>query len=413
MQYFAWSLAFIIREAAAPCLYSRGTISQRKHSSRMIRCTRMKVALSGALLSSLVAAHAIGAQSRIVELHPTPENIPEVTDPRFILHEEPGLTFIDDDSHEKLTIGVEEGEPHEIFGWVTDLAIPGDSTVLVVDQHNSEVRVFDYGGALLTTFGRPGEGPGEFRKRPFTVSVADRGKSVFVLEQFGRTVAAFDRLDPSRFAPKLHIQPNVLSISGCAMNGHYWVFGAGDDPAHEGVLHKFNYEGAQVASFLERYKSPRERVSWQMSRSGLLACSEAHGVVALIRDWAPVITGYRENGEMAWRVKIAGFDPNYVAEFEDGTIGMAPMEPGHQRIDAVFTDLAGDFYVQYTTLQGRGSSDHRSDRGPLFKISAKTGRGMYLGTAPNLAGFEGGYGFAYVMLPFPHVVIYKPKAPPD
>ncbi len=361
------------------------------------------------VLSYLLPAYAYGTQSgKIVAQHPTPENLPEVTDSQFILREIPGLTFIDEQSHEKITIGVEEGEFHEMFGFVSDLAVPGDGTVLVLDRINSEVRVFDYGGILLATFGRLGEGPGEFREEPNRISITDHGKSVFVLEQFGRTASVFDRLDLSTFAPKVNSVPNVLSFSGCAMNGHYWVFGY--DPAKEGVLHKFGYEGQHVATFAERYKAASERASSRLSFYGAVACSEAHGIVALNRVWAPVITGYRDNGEIAWHVKFADIDVKYIPEYEDGKRGLShPYELGQRRFDYLFTDPAGDVYVQYTTISAGDALDRRSDRGPLFKVDAATGLGTYLGIAPKLSGFDAGYGFSVINLPFPHVVIYRPR----
>ncbi len=364
------------------------------------------------LPSYLLPDNAFGTQSgEIVAWHPTPENLPEVTDPRAILLEEPGLSFIDDQSHDKITIGLEDGEYHEMFGMVIDLALPGDGTVLVLDHINSEVRVFDYGGTLITIVGRPGGGPGEFREDPIRISIADQGKSVFVLEQFGRTAAVFDRLDLATLAPKEHSTPGVLSFSGCAMNGHYWVYG--HDPAKEGVLHKFNYGGDHIATFAQRYNATSERASARLSFYGDLACSETHGIAALNRLFAPFITGYRGNGEVAWHVKIAEIDINYYPEYEDGSVGSSPpLEIGQRRYDRMFTDPAGDFYVQYTILDGE-YQDNRSNRGPLFKIDALTGVGTYLGTAPNLSGYDAGYGFSAINRPFPHVVIYRPKEASD
>ena len=373
----------------------------------MNRLICSKLVLMCLLPSCLFPVNTYGTQSReIVARHPTPENLPEVTDPQFILREVPGLTFIDEQSHEKITIGVEDGEFHEMFGSVYDLAVPGDGTVLVLDHVNSEVRVFDYDGILLATFGRLGEGPGEFREKPNQISIADQGKSVFVLEQYGRTASVFDRLDLSTFVPKANSFPGVLSFSGCAMNGHYWVYGY--DPTKEGVLHKFSYDGRYITTFAERYKAVSERASSRLSFYGGVACSEAHGVVALNRVWAPVITGYRDNGEIAWHVKFADIDVNYTPEYEDGEVGFSPYELGQHRLDHLFTDLAGDFYVQYTIIAGHGL-DRRSDRGPLFKVDGATGLGTYLGTAPKLSGFDDGYGFSAINYPFPHVVIYRPK----
>jgi len=51
------------------------------------------------------------------------------------------------------------------------------------------VSGFDYGGALLTTLGEPGEGPGEFRGRTEKAAVADQG-SVADLEKREALLAA-------------------------------------------------------------------------------------------------------------------------------------------------------------------------------------------------------------------------------
>ncbi|MDE2769992.1 MAG: hypothetical protein OXI44_02260 [Bacteroidota bacterium] len=140
-----------------------------------------------------------------------------------------------------------------------------------------------------------------------------------------------------------------------------------------------------------------------------MACSEAHDIVALNRVWAPVITGYRDNGEISWHVKFADIDVNYIPEHKDGKLGLShPYELGQRRFDYLFTDPAGDFYVQYTIWAGRGL-DRRLDRGPLFKVDAATGLGTYLGTAPTLSGYDAGYGFSVFNHPFPHVVIYRPR----
>ena len=56
----------------------------------------------------------------------------------------------------------ETGSPDE-FGGVTSVALGPDGEVYVADGRNFEVRVFGLNGAHRRTFGREGEGPGEFQ----------------------------------------------------------------------------------------------------------------------------------------------------------------------------------------------------------------------------------------------------------
>ena len=53
-------------------------------------------------------------------------------------------------------------ESPDEFGWVSSVALGPDEAVYVADGMNDEIRVFGLDGAHRRTFGRDGEGPGEF-----------------------------------------------------------------------------------------------------------------------------------------------------------------------------------------------------------------------------------------------------------
>ena len=65
------------------------------------------------------------------------------------------------------------GAPDE-FGRVSAVALGPDETVFVADAVNHEVRVFGFDGAHVRTFGREGQGPGEFRSLYSLAWVGDR-----------------------------------------------------------------------------------------------------------------------------------------------------------------------------------------------------------------------------------------------
>ena len=53
-------------------------------------------------------------------------------------------------------------ESPDEFGWVSSVALGPDQAVYVADAMNDEIRVFGLDGVHRRTFGREGEGPGEF-----------------------------------------------------------------------------------------------------------------------------------------------------------------------------------------------------------------------------------------------------------
>lgn len=67
----------------------------------------------------------------------------------------------------------DEGAPEE-FGGVTAVALGPEGNVFVADAQNREIRVFGLDGVHRRTFGRDGEGPGEFRSIYSIAWVGDR-----------------------------------------------------------------------------------------------------------------------------------------------------------------------------------------------------------------------------------------------
>ena len=67
-----------------------------------------------------------------------------------------------------------EQETPDEFGRVSAVALGPDGTVFVADAANQEIRVFGLDGAHIRTFGRDGEGPGEFRSIYSVAWVGDR-----------------------------------------------------------------------------------------------------------------------------------------------------------------------------------------------------------------------------------------------
>ncbi|MBE0712420.1 MAG: 6-bladed beta-propeller, partial [Candidatus Aminicenantes bacterium] len=71
-----------------------------------------------------------------------------------------------------LAIGGEESADY-VFAEISSVAVSGDGTIYVLDQKDMNVKVFDRDGKFLRTFGKAGEGPGEF-SMPMSIHCAAR-----------------------------------------------------------------------------------------------------------------------------------------------------------------------------------------------------------------------------------------------
>ncbi|MBD3277121.1 MAG: 6-bladed beta-propeller [Candidatus Aegiribacteria sp.] len=68
------------------------------------------------------------------------------------------------------SLGVELGEEEYMFAWPTDPTCSPDGRIFIVDRLKHQVSVFSPDGEYLTSIGREGEAPGEF-KMPSTVEI--------------------------------------------------------------------------------------------------------------------------------------------------------------------------------------------------------------------------------------------------
>ena len=62
-----------------------------------------------------------------------------------------------------LELGSFDGPGADVFGHISSVAVGLDGKIFVLDDLAQEIRVFDANGSHLYSFGRRGEGPGEFR----------------------------------------------------------------------------------------------------------------------------------------------------------------------------------------------------------------------------------------------------------
>lgn len=365
----------------------------------------------------VVSACSRDNNNRAVVYHPTPDNIPAVSNPRFELRTagpiaEEWLW----EGQEMVAIGVREGESHDMISEVLPSGIDTDrnGVLYYTDFIAQEVRAFTYDGAWLGSMGGSGSGPGELGSpRALTVFAPD--DRVFVTDSrathvFQRTGTGFALVDTHY--PDLY---GHLGSSSCTMGQHYYM--AGYDEESGGVIHQFMLDGTWVRSFGQPYKAS-SFIASMMTRDCFLACNEERGVLAHITNHVPVMTGLTTSGDTLWQVAFPDYQPDIVRERFDPETGRTyhrvMREKGHSRFMSVFVD-GTEFYVTYafprTTLLPPKMT---LDPAHAFRVDATTGLGEYLGPAgpPEevVIAKDGDYRFTLTRKAgFPQIRIYKPR----
>ncbi|OGD23663.1 MAG: hypothetical protein A2Y70_06320 [Candidatus Aminicenantes bacterium RBG_13_64_14] len=87
---------------------------------------------------------------------------------------------------EELSIGDDNEKTEYLFSRINDIEVDEEGLIYVIDDADSNIRVFDKDGGFLRTIGRKGQGPGEFQK-PIGLQVTADDK-LYVVDYSGRAV---------------------------------------------------------------------------------------------------------------------------------------------------------------------------------------------------------------------------------
>ena len=71
-------------------------------------------------------------------------------------------------------IGESDGPDEFLFDYIADVTVSGNGDIYVADRNLNEIRKFSKEGKYLLTFGRRGQGPGEFQSIK-TLAIDTRG----------------------------------------------------------------------------------------------------------------------------------------------------------------------------------------------------------------------------------------------
>ncbi|MXW15560.1 MAG: hypothetical protein F4065_09585 [Rhodothermaceae bacterium] len=369
-------------------------------------------------LVTLTAFFHVTAFPQVV-IHPTSENIPDPSDPRFELrHGLDGDESWEWDSLEMSSIGVNEGSLSQMLGFVFDLKTDHNGTIYYFDIVHQEVRAYDYRGNWISSVGSPGTGPGELAS-PLGLAVVSERNQVIIADQFINHI--FERKDSS-FQLVATQRPIYPSINGrmCAMDEHYYLvsFNNTETSSKMGLIHKYTLEGEWVTSFGNSYDYDDPFVVSEFAYNTSLACNSEYQTIAFVTRGIPAMTGYSDQGEKLWQVTFPGHRPITTKEhWENGRKYLTEnRDDGTSAFGPLFSD--GEyFYVVYVFAQKESRfhffSKPKLSGGHAFRVHAQTGLGIYLGSSgpePGeiLRAIDGEYRFTTTETSgFPQIRIYK------
>lgn len=343
--------------------------------------------------------------------HPTPANIQTISDPDFVLREDTSNVgpWIDLLSRVQVTIGVEESQPLDMIGQVSDMAV-GLKHLYYTDFIHGHVREYDFLGNLTAVIGKRGQGPGEFPLAD-KVALSETENEAFLVVAGSPIPVSVFRKEAGVWIYKktFTAMRDLLDGDLCAMHGHVYAVGYSEGAA--GVIHKYTLEGEHVLSFGEPYIDPDPFIRSSLSERGELACNAIHHMVAYRHELSPVITGFSDTGNVQWQVELADadigpVDQTFTDEFGP-TIGFrsAPSRTGRPQF--ISTPDSESFLVQYGVADDGG----RLNNHHIYSINATTGKGVYAGrysitARPRIRGIDSQHLYTLTYDPYPQIGIH-------
>lgn len=244
-------------------------------------------------------------------------------------------------------------DPDFIFGSVDDMALGPDGLLYTTHAGEATIRRWTVDGAPAGSFGRKGDGPGEFRQRPLGLGFF--GDSLWIWDAYGRRVVYFDldteylgwrpvsadpRIDPLRSGGSLP-QPAFPLRDGTLLG----IVRPDDEAVERGTATEMPYvrmeaDGSILGRIWTRRLAPQDILAIQTDR-GSMSTDQPFGGAhlfglddgGLLVVERPAWTGV---GDPSMRVVKFSLDGDTLFS---SAVPYVPVPLARERIDSVVLDL--------------------------------------------------------------------------
>ncbi|MCH7824351.1 MAG: 6-bladed beta-propeller [Acidobacteria bacterium] len=209
---------------------------------------------------------------------------------------------------EDLVIG-DKSDPNTSFYQIRSVAVDDEENIYVVEHGNHRIQVFGADGTFLRSFGRQGQGPGEFET---PMSIVAMGRRLAVADISNAKISVFS-LDGTHQAD-FPLPPSSGLLAATPAGSILGFTEAGGLLSQSWIPILFSADGQELRRFAElpldrtpvmefggrRFygsRVPRDRPGMAASSSGILYVSP--------RDQYQVLS-YAEAGDLRWALRVAG-----------------------------------------------------------------------------------------------------------
>jgi hypothetical protein len=284
------------------------------------------------------------------------------------------------------------------FGRIGDVAVDSAGRILVLDLQDKGISRWSAAGAAAGKFGREGGGPLEFNfptrlaiQRDGTLLVLDRALGIRRF-RWERDPAYLDTWMPSQTGEAL-----------CTHGADAVMQRRGEDGSATQVV---GPNGARARGIALGYQDPNE-LTRRLLSGGSTGCLPDGGYATTLL-LIPVVRFWSATGVAGPITRIADFSPMGVTETDGGLTYRFP-EEGYHAVRAL-TPIGPDLVLVQIFFQDATSSQERAEYKELqsYLVSARTGRGVYLGTSlPMVQPLPDGGFVGWRNDPVPEVVILR------
>lgn len=269
-----------------------------------------------------------------------------------------------------MSFGVEADDPREQLGAVTDAAFGPEGIVFLLDAPLGRVLVIGTDGRFVTSLGRPGDGPGEFRNPAAVAWLPDQGQLAVLDQAQGRVSLLTWRDGRLKFTTSFPVTP--FAVDMCVVRNEIFVYAP--SPSEEEVIQVFDLGGLRKRAFGSAFGAEGGSIMLMAKRGAALACLPGARSVALASQLDGEVRSWSEGGASLWRVRLPDLRPAKIRVSESG-YGFDPSTPQPWDLVDALVPVGTDRFVVQVARAKRPppAGEEPAEARFTFLLSAATG----------------------------------------